>query len=146
MKISTGIGLICGMVSIWFLSGYFANNGVSARKTLRNGSDTYHKNAFILHVNLEFDSVEDKLRFKQLFIPMAQYVRTKEPTTLSYIVADSDKDPKKVIIVERYIDKSAYTDIHRTSNEFLAFREQFQTFTNLKINGESYIETDVGFY
>jgi len=100
-----------------------------------------NKNAFVLLVNLEFESGFDKTRFERMFQMMAEYVKTNEPLTLSYELAEDDK----VIIIERYSEKSAYLEVHKTSKDFLEFRNQFDTFNNLKISGRSYIESNLGY-
>lgn len=82
--------------------------------------------------------------FEKAFTPLAAYVTEKEPHTVSYAYARSDKDPKKIMIYERYRDKEAYLDIHKHSEPFLKFRPQLQEL-DATIEGESYLESNLGF-
>mmetsp|Transcript_21465 Transcript_21465/g.35926 ORF Transcript_21465/g.35926 Transcript_21465/m.35926 type:complete len:150 (+) Transcript_21465:74-523(+) len=103
--------------------------------------------AFYLGVKVTFPSLEDKLKFHEEFIPLSEYVRQKEFTTVSYEVLQSDKDRLQIYILERYTDKNAYLDIHKKSKEFLAFRAKFQELIDegAKVDGDSYMETGIGF-
>ena len=102
--------------------------------------------AFSLFVVVTFSSTEAKTKFKALFKPLARYVQDHEPTTLSYILAESDKDPLKTIqILERYQDKeNAFLKIHRSSEPFLTFKTKMQAMVEsgeiTKVDGQSYIE------
>ena len=82
------------------------------------------KKAFVLLVALTFKTAEDKQTFSQMFAKLAIYVANKEPATLSYELADSDKDPLRVVIIERYVNKDAYLTIHKGSEQFIEFRKQ----------------------
>jgi quinol monooxygenase YgiN len=141
-------GVVLGLLGGVFLSSYILPDTrvncpiVSDNK---QGATIVHKNVFVLLVTLTFESESEKNKFKLMFGPMAQFVKANEPGTLSYELADDDKDPAQVIIIERYTDKSAYLDVHKTSKEFLEFRNQFAGFQNLKISGRSYIESNIGY-
>lgn len=104
-------------------------------------------NAFYLGVAITFPSNEDKETFIELFKPMAKYVEDYELGTLSYQLQQSDKDPLRVHVLERYKDKDYYLNVHKTSREFLAFRAELQKLFDkgAKVEGQSYIETDIGF-
>ena len=94
---------------------------------------------------MTFRSSEDVEIFKAAFAPIAAIVKENEAGTLSYGLAVSDKDPRMVLIFERYTDKvDAYLRVHRSSESFQVFRPQL---ASLKANiaGESYIESDLGF-
>jgi hypothetical protein len=71
------------------------------------------KKAFELIVALTFKSPEDKETFKGLFSGVASYVSNHEPTTLSYELAESDNDPLRVVIFERYVNKVRFVHCHR---------------------------------
>jgi quinol monooxygenase YgiN len=87
---------------------------------------TAEKEAFVLMVNIEFQDVAQKEEFMTLFQPMAQYVADYEPTTLSYECAESDKNEKQVVIIERYLNKQAYAGTHRESQVFLAYKQKLK--------------------
>lgn len=118
----------------------------SSHPRLPRKSEPY-SNAFFLGVAITFPSNEDKETFIKLFKPMAKYVEDFELGTLSYQLQQSDKDPLRVQILERYKDKDYYLNVHKTSKEFLTFRAELQKlFDNgAKVEGQSYIETDIGF-
>lgn len=105
-------------------------------------------NAWSLAVTLRFKSDSDKIEFKNNLAPYALYVEQNEPQTLSYILSESDKDPKQVHIMERYIDKNAYLNVHKKSPEFLAFRKgllEMQNNGRVTIEGHSYQEVGIGY-
>ena len=104
-------------------------------------------NAFFLGVAITFPSVEEKSQFMEMFKPLAKYVENYELGTLSYELMESDKEALRIMILERYKDKDYYLNVHRTSKEFLSFREKFQDMINkgTKVDGHSYIESGIGF-
>lgn len=133
-------GVVVGILGTILLSRLMSNMH-SSQSTSNN-----HQNqkSFDLFVNLEFNNEKEKERFKKIFAPMAEYVKKHEPTTLSYELIESDKNVHNICIVERYVDKAAYTDIHRTSKEFVEFRQLFSEF-EVTIVGNSYYESNIGF-
>ena len=103
-----------------------------------------HANAFFLGVTISFLNAEDKATFKRLFNPLADYVRKYELSTLSYELYESDQNPLQIFILERYIDKAAYIDIHRTSKPFLLFKSELEHL-KVTVSGHSYIESNLVF-
>lgn len=101
--------------------------------------------AFWLVVQVTFRRSKDVETFKTAFAPLAALVKENEGGTLSYGLAQSDKDPRMVLIFERYTDKDdAYLQVHRSSEPFQVFRPQLAAL-RANISGESYIESDLGF-
>ena len=85
---------------------------------------------------------------KAAFQHLAEYIRLHEPTTLSYMWYDSDKDETQAYIYERYVNKNAYLEIHRKSDAFLKFRDlltSYQSVQEVTIDGHSYLESNLGF-
>ena len=122
----------------------FESGAISARENQRNGVDK----AFYLGVVVRFTNDQEKQKFINIFTPVAKYVKEKEFGTLSYELLNSDKDPLQILISERYKDKDYYLNVHKTSSEFLSFREKFQemiTNKNAVVDGHSYIESGIGF-
>ena len=119
--------------------------------TTRNGhyySSSGKESFFFLGVTVKFRSLEDKQYFKSLFVPMANYVDKFEEKTMSYKLYESDSNPLQGFILERYVNKDAFVEIHRKSQEFNAFRSKLKTLEADKgvvLDGHSYIETDIGF-
>ena len=104
--------------------------------------------AWQLTVTLRFKTLADKDAFLPIFEPLAKYVEENEFSTLSYIISESDKDPKQLFILERYTSKKNYLDVHKKSKEFINFREKLlgmQTKGRVAIDGQSYQETNIGY-
>ena len=105
-----------------------------------------HKAVFFLGITIKFNTMEDKENFINIFRPYAQYVATFEPGTVSYELSESDKSPLQIFLVERYINKSAYLDIHRGTDTFVAFRSKLAELgATMTMDGHSYIESNIGF-
>lgn len=126
----------------WALSGN--------RHTGEGRRRVQHHNVFCLCVTVIFPSEEKREEFKKLFAPLAQYVREKEMDTLSYILMQSDKDPLRIQILERYKSKEpAYLTTHRSSPQFLEFRAKMAKLVESKditsVDGHSYLESAAGF-
>lgn len=139
------LGLLIGIASTYLLT---RNTSINNNESIRQVS---HDKPFLLGVTLKFKSIQDKEYFKEIFKPMAEYVRKNEPLTLSYILYESDKEPYTgVYILERYVDKEeAYLKIHKQSETFLSFRSKLQNMVaegKVTIEGESYIESDIGYF
>ena len=54
------------------------------------------------------------------------------------------QEPLRVLIYERYVDKQAYLEVHRTSAQFLQFRPALAALSP-KIDGHSYFECPEGY-
>lgn len=101
--------------------------------------------SFLLLVQLEFKTVEDRMAAEDAWRPEADHCRAAEPGTLSYELARSDKNDRMIIIIERYADKDqAYLDVHKKSAAFARFRPQLAAL-DPKIVGESYVASDLGY-
>jgi quinol monooxygenase YgiN len=112
-----GVGAAAGVIATLLLSSMCSRSSGNAI------ANVTHNNVWLLAVTLRFKTLEDKIEFREIFAPLATYVEKSEPTTLSYMLSESDKDPKQLFILERYTTKSAYLDVHKVSKEFKGFRE-----------------------
>jgi quinol monooxygenase YgiN len=105
--------------------------------------------AFSLLVTLQFASDANRREFLELVEPLAAHVEKREPSTVSYAVLQSDRDPLKMLILERYRDKeTAYLQTHRSSAPFRTFRPQLQAMQEagkVTVTGESFLDTTTGF-
>ena len=105
--------------------------------------------AFSLLVTLQFTAEEHKEIFLKDIAPLATYIKENEPDTIAYEVLISDKDPLRVLIMERYKDKgNSFLKVHRTSEAFLKFRPKLQALQKsgyVTVDGESYLDSGVGF-
>lgn len=105
-----------------------------------------NRNTFFLGITIVFNTSADKDEFKTLFTPLAKFVKANEPDTLSYELCESDKDEKRIFLIERYTTKNAYLEIHRKSEPFLKFRGLFESMKQkYTMEGHSYIESNIGY-
>lgn len=164
--------LSAALLSLGYLAGSSRtkNKFQSSAVALSTTKQQQHqqKEAFVLAVNLKFTTLAHRDTFLQLIDPLCKDVLANEgpknyysstsssstattstETTLSYKVAISDKNPLLVFILERYSDKEyGYLQVHRSGNEFTKFRTKLKTMEEeggVEIEGESYLETDLGF-
>lgn len=87
------------------------------------------------------------------FGEFADWIEKNEYKTLSYELAQSDSNPLEILITERYVNKEAYSQIHRTSDVFLAFKAKMVDMNSesnsetlgWELQGQSYNELNVGF-
>ena len=159
--VSLAVGLLVG-ATIGYLLGSSGttgaakvgteSNSIVTSQTRQESPLTQHnrsgaKNTFFLGVMIKFPSVDDKEKFKRIFAPVAEHVTTSEPTTTSYELSESDQDPQRVFILERYKDKDAYLKIHKSSAPFLKFKDEFQVLRDAgaEVDGHSYLESGIGF-
>jgi len=130
-----GVGAAAGVVATLLFTSIFARPSDIA---INNSASS---NVWVLAVTLRFRTVVDKADFHEIFAPLATYVQKNEPDTLSYVLSESDKDPKQVFILERYSSKSAYLDVHKVSKEFKGFREMLMAMQKqgrVTVDGHSY--------
>lgn len=64
---------------------------------------------------------------------MAHWVKTNEPSTLKYFMAMSDANPLQALIFEQYENKRAYTDVHKLSERFLAFKKEMMAMNDEQV-------------
>ena len=140
---------LAALLSAALLAGYLLGKwGAKAVGAVpRNGSGG---GAFVLMVTLKFTSEATRDTFLKLIEPVCKDVAQNErETTLSYQVAVSDKDPLRVLVMERYSTKErGYLEIHKAGAEFLKYRDKLKAMQeagDVEIAGESYIETDLGY-
>ena len=137
---------------------------LSSTSTKVGATAQQQQQAFVLAVNLKFTTLDHRDTFLRLIDPVCKDVLANEgpkhysasssskrstETTLSYKVAISDKNPLVILILERYLDKQhGYLEVHRSGSEFQKFREKLkgmQEEGNVVIEGESYLEADLGY-
>ena len=99
---------------------------------------------FSLLVHLQFESQPYLDQFLSDIGPLLEYVEHHEPQTTLYKVMISDKDPLKVMLLERYRNKeTAYLQIHKSSKIFQEFRPKLAKLIeekHVEMQGESYID------
>lgn len=113
----------------------------------RNGTDTFTltdsrlASAWSLAVELTFSSEAKVTQMLEAIVPLVDYIKESEPTTLGYKVMKGDEDPLKVMIMERYVDKDdAYLKVHRSSQEFLDFKGKLRELAP-EVDGHSFNES-----
>ncbi|KAJ1463156.1 hypothetical protein M885DRAFT_504733 [Pelagophyceae sp. CCMP2097] len=138
------LSVVCAVALVsslgWLLAAREARALRRARGTPPAGG------AFVLVVELEFKSIEDRDAAVAAIKPVAAHCRANEPGTLTYEISFSDSDPLKVLFIERYADKeTAFLAVHKTSAPFLKFRPVLAKLAP-KITGQSYIASDIGYF
>ncbi|CAK0779833.1 hypothetical protein CVIRNUC_004865 [Coccomyxa viridis] len=100
----------------------------------------------VLFVHLKFKSDEDVSRFADIFKPMTDYVKEKEPGhTYAYKLLKSESDPLHLTIYERYENRAYWKDVHEQSQ---AYKDFVQRMKDAKLEPEMdvqvFYETDIG--
>ena len=104
--------------------------------------------AFVLVVTLQFRDESDAMTLQAAWAAAADYCIAHEPFLYMYEMAQSDKDPLRYTIIERYRSKADYTGAHRHSPAFREFRPKMKALQDsggVTVSGESYAETGIGF-
>ena len=133
--------LACALVAREAWSGSNARSGASLRA--RNGA-----RAFVLRVDLTFVDAADARALVRAWGEAADWCRAREPFLLHYEIAQSDAEPLKYSIYERYRTKEDYLGPHKSSEAFRKFRPQMRALQDagkLVVSGESFVELGVGF-
>jgi quinol monooxygenase YgiN len=132
--------------SLAFGAGALATAGLFYAMQTSSTRETVEKKAFVLLITMDFEVEADVAKFQEMFTPLAKYCLENEPRTLSYELSLSDKDPKRILIVERYVCKADLTDVHQKSAPFLEFKRLMgEVDLKRKTEGHSYYETNVGY-
>lgn len=143
------LGFVSGlMLSLFVLRGTSLAPGLSERAKFRDAAAK--TDIFSLLVAIKFKNPQGLVAFHKLFGPYAEWVAANEPTTLSYQLLQHDSKPLEVLVLERYLVKDAYLNVHRKTPEFMMFKENFLRLkespeTSFEINGNSYNDTPNGF-
>ena len=122
MKAANSVLLVAA--SLLLMTGVALLSSSPSSSTSQSLRHTNNKNAFFLGITITFIDKSSKDAFIELFAPYAQFVAANEPTTISYELCQSDKNELQLFIIERYVSKEAYLNIHRKTNEFQVFREK----------------------
>jgi len=104
--------------------------------------------AFVLAVQLEFESHNDAESIFAKWHEATDYCFLKEPFLYHYEASQSDQNPLLYMIMERYRSKDDYLNIHKTSEAFQTFRAELKKLDEegkVKIIGHSYNELGIGF-
>ena len=107
-----------------------------------------HDKAFVLSVGLQFRNAADATDLLAAWKDAAEWCLTHEPFLFAYEVAQSDKDPNRYVIIERYRSKEDYTGPHRSSPAFKRFRPRMRALQDsgaVVVTGDSFVELGVGF-
>jgi len=127
--------------------GFQAFRGPSRRTTLGRDKAQGEK-AFVLAVSLSFQDDDTANELLKAWAKAAAWCLEHEPFLFAYEVAQSDSDPLKYVIVERYRSKEDYTGPHRRSPAFMAFRPKMRALQDsgrVAVTGQSYQELGIGF-
>jgi quinol monooxygenase YgiN len=130
------------------LLGGNASNAAILRRT-ETRRDAVPEDIFTLCVTLQFNHPEGVIAFGKIFKPYAEWLAQNELTTLSYQLMHHDTRPLEVMVLERYLTKDAYLNVHRKTKEFSVFKEKFTLLlsgrsgeTTFMVSGNSYYDID----
>ncbi|CAL1136926.1 unnamed protein product [Cladocopium goreaui] len=113
----------------------------SVSKASRSALEGVH----VLLVNIKFESVDHKKKFKQLWSNIAKEVKEKEAKCLSYEFCDHFDDPTKAIIYERYVTKEDLDGPHqKTLGNWKATYGEALGQLNFEMELINYVESNVG--
>ena len=104
--------------------------------------------AFVLSVGLQFRDESEAKTLVEAWRQAADYCLTNEPFLFAYEIAQSDKDPLRFVIIERYRSRADYVGPHRQSPAFKAFRPKMRALQDsgaVTVTGDSFMELGVGF-
>jgi quinol monooxygenase YgiN len=104
--------------------------------------------AFVLHVELVFSSAAKADELVKAWARCADWCRTNEAGLLHYEISQSNSDPLKYGIFERYASLNAYAKTHKSTEAYRTFRPTMQAMQDsgeLKVSGSSYFELGHGF-
>lgn len=107
-----------------------------------------NEKAFVLAVELTFSKEEDAKNVISAWSKLADWCYENEPFLYHFEVGQSDKDPLKYLVYERYQSKDDYLTAHKSSTAFLEFRpllKELQDNGLVSIAGNSYNELGTGF-
>ena len=104
--------------------------------------------AFVLNVGLQFHEPAAAERLVHEWSKAAAYCLANEKFLYAYEMAQSDQDPLRYLVTERYRSKADYLGAHRSSSAFKEFRPKMKELQNsgeVVVTGSSYNELGVGF-
>ena len=104
--------------------------------------------AFVLAVNLQFQDNVSAENLLKAWGQAAEWCVKNEPFLYAYEVAQSDQDPLKYLVYERYRSKADYLETHKSSPAFKEFRPKMQALQEsgqVVVSGHSFDEVGVGF-
>ena len=107
-----------------------------------------NEKAFVLNVGLQFHSQDAAESLVREWGKAAAYCLKHEPFLFAYEISQSDQDPLKYLISERYQSKAHYLGAHRSSSAFKEFRpsmKALQSRGDVVVTGSSFQELGVGF-
>jgi hypothetical protein len=87
--------------TVAFGAGVLAAAGLMYAMKTGASRQTVQKKAFVLLITMDFEKEADLEKFCEMFKPLAKYCLENERNTLSYELSLSDKDPKRILILER---------------------------------------------
>lgn len=74
-----------------------------------------------LVVFIDLKSEESVPKFVEAFEPLVRSANHTEPLCLTYELHIASTNPRRLVVIERYADKAALTDVHEKTPAFTAF-------------------------
>merc|ERR1719336_89270 len=81
---------------------------------------------YVLTVHVSFPDEENMSLWLQCVQELASSVHRDEPGCLTFSVSHDTKDPLKVLLLERYVDRHAF-EIHKRTDAFKSFVQSLKS-------------------
>ena len=142
------VALVCATVGLTLLVEHLVWPRVSPTLTTTGRHKARNEKAFVLSVGLHFTSASAAEAVIREWSRVAEHCLVNEPFLYHYEFAQSDQEPLKYMMYERYRSKDDYAGAHRKSKAFHKFRpilRAMQERGEVTVTGTSYQELGVGF-
>jgi endonuclease/exonuclease/phosphatase family metal-dependent hydrolase/quinol monooxygenase YgiN len=122
--------------------------GVEDTATSNCRMKTRNEKAWVLSIILTFSDVDSANEFITYWAEMSNYCFKQEPYLYHYEISQSDQEPLRYMVYERYASKKDYLNKHRNSLAFSKFRPKMKALQDagrVTVSGHSYDELGIGF-
>jgi quinol monooxygenase YgiN len=140
--------LVATMAILGTLSAVHAHRAFASTSTTTGRPKAVGEKAFVLSVGLQFRDSQAADEVISAWRVAAEACLTREPFLYAYEFAQSEDDPLRYVILERYRSKDDYTGPHRSSAAFKKFRPKLRALQEsgrVQVSGSSYRELGIGF-
>merc|ERR1712008_547692 len=146
---SLGFAFVLGAATAFMVGGLaMAAGSRSGQVTTRGRRKVRGERAFVLAVQLQIAEESTARLLIADWRQAADYCLVNEPFLFHYEFAQSDKDPLRYLVYERYRCKSDYLGAHKQSSAFAEFRPKLKLLQDsgaVTVSGDSWDGLGVGF-
>ena len=144
----TSLIILSIIVLQYIILGNFHKNPITTSATITKRTKIRTEKAFTLAIELKFNDPKSAIQLIDEWTVLARWCMFNESFLLHYEISQSDNDPLKYLVYERYISKNDHIGAHRSSwafNEFRPKLKELQDLGKVVISGNSYVELGKGF-